>query len=803
MALTRTFIGPFRRRAFADGLRALLEDDPNLSVTALVDPEDVERHLAADQPTVLILEDRAGENEVHPLPRSPFVAVILVSSEGTDVQIALNQLDSARLRDAIGLAEQTAHPKVISLSDVRPVQPPLALPHFRHGGESALRSVTDWLDAAFALALDRLVAARGGDAGGWSGDLAALMAGFGAADTSEEARLFGIMLETPLWQQRLFRTFALEPAEVRAICLAAAPDLDQRYAWAYGLLQNNYAEPRPSGSTLAHLLDPDLVGAEFTALVTGRRLFARYGLVRPAPAPADRAGEPQPGYRAAPAILDLMLGKRPRGGGGWWLQAAALPALAELTADLERLFTHVADPVATIAPGAHDGAEEVAAALLAIGRPVLRADAWALESEEKLIDLALHARLHDAVLLLEGLDQASDAARSLCLSTDLQGLVDGLVLDGVASAPKAARATVALNIGRVEAEDRKKRWAFAMRDNGLGSDEETSAGLAARLRFRLSDIRLVAELAAGRRRAGDTSDTEDLMLEAARHVSIRHAPATVRRPPLHFDWTDLVLPERIEAQVKAVPTHVVNGPTVLDHWGYSRRLSYGRGVGALFCGASGTGKTMSAQVIARALGVDLMQVELSRCVSKYIGETEKNIDACFRAADAASACLLFDEADAMFGKRTQIKDAHDRHANVEVAYLLQRIEAYEGLVILTSNLKANIDPAFLRRLRFVIDFPFPNAAERQMIWERAIPDTAPCAEDLDVAFLARRLELSGGSIQQIAVNAAFAAASDGGVIEMRHVMAATRAELIKMGQFTAERALEDPPSRALITRGRA
>ena len=195
-------------------------------------------------------------------------------------------------------------------------------------------------------------------------------------------------------------------------------------------------------------------------------------------------------------------------------------------------------------------------------------------------------------------------------------------------------------------------------------------------------------------------------------------------------------------------------PYTIDTWDFASRLPYGRGVGALFSGPSGTGKTMCAHVIAGALGVELMQVELARCVSKYIGETEKNIDRCFAAAEAASAVLLFDEADAMFGKRTEIKDAHDRHANVEVAYLLQRIEAYEGLVILTTNLRSNIDQAFLRRLRFCVEFAMPSGEDRQRIWQLAIPRAARCGSDVDTAFLARRLPLSGGSIQSIAVNAA-------------------------------------------------
>lgn len=804
MSVTRIFIGPFQRRLFADGLRAALEEDPTLSVTSLLETADIRRHLAAETPTVLILEQDSEGETAHPLPLSPSVAVILISSEGKDAQIALRHLDRTRLRDAIGLAEQSAHPKVISLSAARPAQPPLVLPTFRHEGRSALASVLAWLDAAFALALNGMVTERGGDTGGWGGDLSRLLTQMtdGAEVTpEEEARRFEAMLETPFWQQRFFQTFALEPEEFRAICIGAAPDLDQRFGAAIGLLQNNYAEPRPNASTLAAMTGtPELVGADVTAFLGGRRLLARYGLIRPVPMPAERQGEPQVGYRVAPAVLELILGQHRRAGVGWRLQTAALPALPSLAESLATTFDTLDEPVFTVSPEEDDAAEEMASALLAIGRPVLRADARALATSDDMQDLALRARLLDAVLQIEGLEGATAEAAKLCFKTDLSGLTPGLVLVGGYGLPSGVRPVIPVRIGRPTSEDRIRRWAGAMRDHGVEANDAVAQGLSARLRFRLADIDGVAQLASGRLRAGAESDAETAMLDAAHQVSVRHAPSTVRRPPCVFDWSDIVLPESIASQVQAVPTHVLNGPLVLDDWGYSLRLSYGRGVGALFSGPSGTGKTMSAQVIAKALGVDLMQVELSRCVSKYIGETEKNIDKCFEAAEASSALLLFDEADAIFGKRTEIKDSHDRHANVEVAYLLQRIEAYEGLVILTTNLKANIDTAFLRRLRFVIDFPMPNAAEREAIWTQAIPTSAPCAPDVDVAFLARRLELSGGSIQQIAVNAAFAAASDSGVIEMQHIMTATRAELIKMGMFTAERGLPEPEAGKLIGR---
>jgi SpoVK/Ycf46/Vps4 family AAA+-type ATPase len=216
-------------------------------------------------------------------------------------------------------------------------------------------------------------------------------------------------------------------------------------------------------------------------------------------------------------------------------------------------------------------------------------------------------------------------------------------------------------------------------------------------------------------------------------------------------------------------------------------MQYGRGVAALFCGPSGTGKTMAAQAIARALDTEMYVVDLSRVVSKYVGESEKNLDVVFSDAERAAAVLLFDEADALFGKRSEIKDAHDRYANIEVAYLLQRMEAFAGLAILTTNFRRNMDDAFLRRLRFIVEFPKPTEGAREAIWRHCLPASAPVAEDVNLRLLARRLDLTGGNIRQITLRAAFAAAAEGAeAIEMRHVMSAARAELLKLGMTGAE-----------------
>jgi SpoVK/Ycf46/Vps4 family AAA+-type ATPase len=251
----------------------------------------------------------------------------------------------------------------------------------------------------------------------------------------------------------------------------------------------------------------------------------------------------------------------------------------------------------------------------------------------------------------------------------------------------------------------------------------------------------------------------------------------------------IVLPPDREAQLREMVVQLRHSSQVNEEWGFGQTMLYGRGVTALFAGPSGTGKTFAARAIAGELGIDLLQIDLAQVVSKYIGETEKNLSTIFSAAEASEVGLLFDEADALFGKRSEVRDAHDRYANIETAYLLQRIEEFSGLAILTTNLKPNLDTAFLRRLRFVIDFPQPDAALRAEIWRRAFPARAPLDPDLDLDLLAERLELTGGSIQSAALRAAYLAAGEDTPIAMRHVVYACRRELLKLGQLSAERGL--------------
>ena len=266
--------------------------------------------------------------------------------------------------------------------------------------------------------------------------------------------------------------------------------------------------------------------------------------------------------------------------------------------------------------------------------------------------------------------------------------------------------------------------------------------------------------------------------DACRAWTRTRLDALAQRLDPRATWDDLVLPDVERITLQQVADQVRRRGTVYDAWGFRRRMARGLGISVLFAGESGTGKTMAAEVLAHDLRLDLYRIDLSAVVSKYIGETEKNLRRLFDAAEHGGAILFFDEADALFGKRSEVKDSHDRYANIEISYLLQRMESYRGLAILATNMKGALDPAFLRRLRFVINFPFPGVAERGAMWQRAFPSETPTA-GLDPDRLAR-LALTGGSIQNIALNASFLAAGAGSPVTMRLVLEAARAEFRKL-----------------------
>jgi len=279
--------------------------------------------------------------------------------------------------------------------------------------------------------------------------------------------------------------------------------------------------------------------------------------------------------------------------------------------------------------------------------------------------------------------------------------------------------------------------------------------------------------------------THDLY-SACRRQSSHRLNTLASKIHLRHSWDDIVLPRDQKEQLQEICSYVKHYHTVYGDWGFGQKLSRGNGLNVLFAGPSGTGKTMAAEIMANELGLDLYKIDLSAIVSKYIGETEKNLDRIFKEGQTSNAILFFDEADALFGKRSEVRDSHDRYANIEIAYLLQKMEEYDGVVILATNLRKNMDEAFARRMHFTIEFPIPEEGDRYRIWQSIFPGVAPLAKDIDLMFLARQFKITGGNIRNVALGAAFLAAENSGYITMEHLIRATKREYQKMGKLCTE-----------------
>jgi hypothetical protein len=319
-------------------------------------------------------------------------------------------------------------------------------------------------------------------------------------------------------------------------------------------------------------------------------------------------------------------------------------------------------------------------------------------------------------------------------------------------------------------------------------DGRVAAGLDpadATTQFRLTPEQVAdaAATAVGQARLTGMPVDADGLRRGARSRNGAGLERRARRIEPAVSWSDLVLPPAAFEGLQDLALRVRHRDLVLTDWGMRPGGGRGRGVTALFAGDSGTGKTMSAEVIAGHLGLDLYVIDLATVVDKYVGETEKNLERVFSEADGVNGVLLFDEADAIFGKRSEVRDAHDRYANIEVAYLLQRMETFDGLAILTTNLRANLDDAFTRRLDAIVDFPMPDEDQRRLLWERCLGGTVPLAPDVDLDFCARQFELAGGHIRSITVTAAYLAAGRGGRVGMADLMAATQREYRKLGRL--------------------
>ncbi|WP_044388541.1 ATP-binding protein [Streptomyces cyaneogriseus] len=601
--------------------------------------------------------------------------------------------------------------------------------------------------------------------------------------------------------------FGLSPLDLDLLLVAVAPDLDARFERLYGYLNDDLTRRRPTVGLALELCG--LAGAS----------PARFRLAPRAPLVAGgllEVTEPErPPLSRVLAVPDRVVGH---------LLGSDLPdarlhgVLGEAHEDPTAAPAEVARTATALGTGSGlvhlrgrggDAAGLATAALRAAGLRPLALDALALA--RRLGDLpelarvtALEARLSGAGVVLGPVEAlpAEPAERARALST-LCAALRGIPLlthgGGGWDPAWSDDAPVVLTVAAPSLERQAERWRYALRaargagrpagdgspagaDLPAGDAEELARAVAAH-RLDARQLRRAADAAVRTAAVAGRPVGPDEVRAAVRAQNGAGLDRLARRVEPAVGWDDLVLPPATHRRLRELALRARHREQVLGRWGMRPGGGRGRGVIALFAGESGTGKTMSAEVVAADLGMDLYVVDLSTVVDKYVGETEKNLERIFTEASAVNAVLLFDEADAIFGKRSEVRDARDRHANVESAYLLQRMESFDGIAVLTTNLRANLDEAFTRRLDVVADFPVPDREQRLALWERCLGDRMPRAGDLDLDFCADRFELAGGSIRACAVTAAYLAAESGGPLTMRQLVTAVAQEYRKLGRL--------------------
>lgn len=618
----------------------------------------------------------------------------------------------------------------------------------------------------------------------------------------------------------LGQTFDLTPFDLDVLLLAIAPEIDLRYERLYAYLQDDATRRRPAVDLALNLFSSSAaVRIEQRARFAPDAPLLRHRLIhlidnphqphQPLLARAIRVDEQVLRFVLREPTLDPRLAS---------CASRVIPnrSLLALPLDPEtwqRLPLRALDPATGMAPprlyfhgqpGCGQG--EVAEALATeAGLPLLVVDcARARDAEAPIAEIIRiafrEAWFQGSGLFLKNIDAVhGEPASSLAallietvstsqVLTILSGELPWTPADAGPDSPVGV-AVVPFGVPRALA--RRACWERALTAAGFDVDARIVESLAAL--YRLTPARIAEAVATASNAAewsGNGMSSPDFFA-AARAQSGHELAASARMiEPIHR-WDSLILPESELEQLCELRDRVAQRQRVLSEWGFENVLALGRGICALFAGSSGTGKTMAAGVIAGELRLDLYKIDLATVVSKYIGDTEKNLERIFNAAEGANAVLFFDEADAIFGKRSAVRDAHDRYANLEIAYLLQKMEQYDGIAILATNLRQNLDEAFLRRLHVVIEFPMPDELHREQMWRRFIPRDAPVDDSIDYAFLARHFRLSGGNIKNIVVSAAYLAAANGGCISMPHLIRATWREHQKIGRLLSETDIGD------------
>jgi ATP-dependent 26S proteasome regulatory subunit len=616
---------------------------------------------------------------------------------------------------------------------------------------------------------------------------------------------------------KLAQRFALDALDVDILLVCLAVELDTRYEKLYAYLQDDVTRTRPGIDLVLALLVPDPLA----------RIAAREHLAADAPLRRARlielfedASRPAPTFigrllRIDERVVSYLLGSDR-------LDARiASQACIEIPHDTLDALVLPASVLRGLGTLARDRAHDLPVAVHLQGPPGAgkrtlaravcreRGIAFLCVDVARLLDdaeanVAIHfaliareARLADAALYMNGFDALLAPERYAALRACLDAVVQvplaflaGETSWLPGSALPGAR-FFSVTLARPEIAERARLWRATANAHGVSDASLDLNGVATKFRFtpgQIEDSWRSAESIAAWRASGAsvTHVTSQDLYDACRLNSNRTLATLAQKISPRFTWGDIVLPDDRLAQLREICNHIKYRNRVFNEWGFEQKLTSSKGLTFLFAGPSGTGKTMAAGIIANELGLDLYKIDLSLVISKFIGETEKNLARIFDEAETANAILFFDEADSLFGKRSDVKDSHDRYANIEVGYLLQRIEEYEGIAILATNFRRNMDEAFVRRLQFTVDFPLPTEADRHRMWIAILPEHTPRDPALDLALMARRYNLTGGNIRNVALAAAFLAADDGDIVRMNHLISATQREYQKMGKLVGD-----------------
>jgi SpoVK/Ycf46/Vps4 family AAA+-type ATPase len=614
--------------------------------------------------------------------------------------------------------------------------------------------------------------------------------------------------------------FGLDSFDLGVIAIALAPELDRRYERLYAYLQDDVRAKRPTVDLSLNLLSGSaLEKLEDRVHFSSESPLIYHGLIQLIPDPHQSLPSLLAhSIKLDPLVVNLLLGQQnlderlnhccklitPKQNG------YHLPLADKIKYTLPKLVQHHWESQTPLTLYFHGTDQSIKqsvgeAIAYALNVPLLVANLNNISDvKSEFLStfniLLRQAKFQNVLLYIDRLEKLQQPDHENQYQDILNLLAEQnrvIILSG--STPwkninTQLQGVVNISFSMLNLEQRQHFWEKHLQSAQIHLDNDDLIDLSDRLRLTSDQIANAVAIATNHQQwqkldqeESSVSSTERIQVNhlftAARSLSSQNLKSLSQQIQPKYVWDDIVLANHQEAQLREICDQIKYQNLVWNTWGFNKKHSLGKGLNVMFSGISGTGKTMSAEIIAQELQLDLYKIDLSQIVNKYIGETEKNLNQIFTAATDANAILLFDEADALFGKRSNVKDAHDRYANLEVSYLLQKMEEYEGLAILTTNLRNNMDEAFTRRLQFIIDFSLPNEKQRYQIWQKAFPKDTPCEDDLGFSFLSHNFELSGANIRNIALRSAFFAVKESNRIQRRHIIQAIRREYQKTGKI--------------------